>query len=59
MPNYGRRGPLQVIAAVTALLVAVAVGAHVVWVLLAPILPSLLGLFLIAMLAYALLGLRR
>jgi hypothetical protein len=59
MPNnYGRRGPLQRIAAATALLVAVALGAHVVWVLLAPILPSLLGIFLVAMLAYVLLGRR-
>jgi hypothetical protein len=40
-------------------LVAVAVGAHIVWILLAPILPSLLGIFLVAILAYVLLGLRR
>jgi hypothetical protein len=59
MPNYSRRGPLQTIAAATALLVAVAVGAHVVWLLLAPILPSLVGLFLIVLLTYVLLGLRR
>jgi hypothetical protein len=59
MPNYGRRGPLQMIAAATVLLVAVAVGAHVVWLLLAPILPSLIGLFLIVLLAYVVLGLRR
>jgi hypothetical protein len=57
--QYGRRGPLQTIAAATVLLVAVAVGAHVVWVLLAPILPSLIGLFVLTLLAYVLLGLRR
>jgi hypothetical protein len=59
MANYGQRGPLQTIAAATVLLVAVAFGAHIVWVLLAPILPSLLGIFLVAMLAYVVLGRRR
>ena len=59
MANYGHRGPLQTIAAATALLVAVAIGAHVVWLLLAPILPTLFGLLLVALLAYVLLGLRR
>ena len=59
MPDYRHRGPLQTIAAATALLVAVALGAHIAWVLLAPILPSLLALFLVAMLAYVLLGRRR
>jgi hypothetical protein len=50
---------LQAIAAACVLLVAVAVSAHFIWVLLAPILPSLMGVFLIALLAYVLLGLRR
>jgi hypothetical protein len=59
MRNYGYRGPLQTIAAATVLLVAVAVGAHFVWLLLAPILPSLIALFLVALLVYVVLGLRR
>ena len=33
--------------------------AHLVWLLLAPILPSLFGLLLVVVLAYVVLGLRR
>ena len=58
MPNYGRRGPLQTIATATVLLVAVAVGAHVAWTLLEPLLPSLIGIFLLALVAYVVLGRR-
>jgi hypothetical protein len=53
---YGGRSPLQTIAAAAALLVAVAIGAHVAWILLAPILPSLLAISIVAMLAYLVLG---
>lgn len=59
MRNYGQRGPFQTIAAATMLIVAVAYGAHLVWTLLAPLLPSLLAIFLVAMLAYLLLSRRQ
>jgi hypothetical protein len=58
MANYGHRGPLQTIAIATVLLVAVAVGAHVAWTFLEPMLPSLIGVFIIVMVAYLLLGRR-
>jgi hypothetical protein len=58
MADYGHRGLLGTIATATVLLVAVSVGAHVAWTLLEPLLPSLLGLFLVAMVAYVLLGRR-
>jgi hypothetical protein len=53
MADYRHRGPLKTIAAATALLVAVAVGAYVVWTFLEPLLPSLLGISLVALVAYA------
>jgi hypothetical protein len=55
MADYRHRGPLKTIAAATALLMAVAIGAYVIWTLLEPLLPSLLGISLVALVAFALL----
>ena len=45
--------------AATLLLIVVAVAAHAVWMLLEPMLPSLLVICLLMLFGYVLLGLRR
>jgi hypothetical protein len=52
------RSTIRSIAYAGLVLLAIAIGAHVVWSLLNPMLPALLAIILTAMIAYLILGRR-
>ena len=56
MGNFGRFRLGRAVCAATVLLIVVAVAAHAVWVLLEPLLPSLLAICLLVLFGYFLLG---